>query len=261
MEHIDNDLKRRLDEAVRRINVPEFIPSDPVRFPREFGDIRDIETSAFLCALLAWGRRSMILRDCRRLLDLTEWQPYRFVMEEGWRPLDPRENIHRTFFVSHLAYFMRGLRDVYRRHSSLDAFCADSGAGACEAPAWRFAEALRGVMMSANEDEPCPQCIPSNIATTALKRFNMALRWLVRDDGIVDMGVWRSIPKSRLYLPLDVHVGNISRELGLLTRRSADRKAVEQLTAALRAMRPDDPAIYDFALFGLGVERAGTLGI
>lgn len=115
--------------------------------------------------------------------------------------------------------------------------------------------------MSANEDEPCPQCIPSNIATTALKRFNMALRWLVRDDGIVDMGVWRSIPKSRLYLPLDVHVGNISRELGLLTRRSADRKAVEQLTAALRAMRPDDPAIYDFALFGLGVERAGTLGI
>lgn len=257
----NTDLKRKLDEAVLRINVPEFIGSDPVCFPREFGELRDIETVAFLCALLAWGRRSMILRDCRKMLDMMEWQPYRFVMEEGWRGLDESQNIHRTFFVRHLAYFLRGLREVYKHYSSLDAFCAANGCGEDEAPAWAFADALRRVTLDVNEGEDCPQCIPSNISTTALKRFNMALRWLVRDDGIVDMGVWKSIPKSKLYLPLDVHVGNISRELGLLTRKSADRKAVEQLTAALREFNPDDPAVYDFALFGLGVERAGTLGI
>lgn len=257
----DENLKQRLDEVVERINVPEFTASDPVQFPREFGELRDIETVAFLSALLAWGRRSMILRDCRRMLDMMEWQPARFVMEEGWRGLDESMNIHRTFFVRHLAYFARGLREVYRRYPSLDAFSAACGCGDGEAPAWAFADVLRRVMLDANEGEPSPQCIPSNIATTALKRFNMALRWLVRDDGIVDMGVWSSIPKSKLYLPLDVHVGNISRELGLLTRRSADRKAVEQLTATLREMNPDDPAVYDFALFGLGVERAGTLGI
>ncbi len=48
----------------------------------------------------------------------------------------------------------------------------------------------------------------------------MALRWLVRDDGIVDMGVWKSIPKSRLYIPLDVHVGNTARNLGILERKA-----------------------------------------
>ena len=81
----------------------------------------------------------------------------------------------------------------------------------------------------------------------------MALRWLVRDDGIVDLGLWRSLRPADLYIPLDVHVGNISRGLGLIDRRANDRKAVEQLTAVLRELRPDDPVYYDYALFGIGV--------
>ena len=81
----------------------------------------------------------------------------------------------------------------------------------------------------------------------------MMLRWLVRDDGIVDMGVWKSVPKSKLFIPLDVHVGNTARALGLLTRRSNDRRAVLELTAQLRRLRPDDPVWYDYALFGIGV--------
>jgi uncharacterized protein (TIGR02757 family) len=86
-----------------------------------------------------------------------------------------------------------------------------------------------------------------------LKRINMALRWLVRDDGIVDMGVWQSIPKSKLYIPLDVHVGNTARDLGLITRKANDRKTVVELTGILRTLRPDDPVYYDYALFGIGV--------
>ena len=81
----------------------------------------------------------------------------------------------------------------------------------------------------------------------------MALRWLVRDDGIVDMGVWKSINKSKLYIPLDVHVGNTARDLGLITRKANDRKTVIELTSMLRTLRPDDPVIYDYALFGIGV--------
>ena len=81
----------------------------------------------------------------------------------------------------------------------------------------------------------------------------MALRWLVRDDGIVDMGLWRSIPKSKLFIPLDVHAGNTARSLGLLSRKANDRRSVEQLTGLLRTIRPEDPAFYDFALFGIGI--------
>ena len=91
---------------------------------------------------------------------------------------------------------------------------------------------------------------------TALKRFNMALRWLVRTDGIVDLGVWKSLKPSQLYIPLDVHVGNTARELGLISRKANDRKTVELLTEALRPLRPSDPAFFDYALFGIGVEKA-----
>jgi uncharacterized protein (TIGR02757 family) len=90
---------------------------------------------------------------------------------------------------------------------------------------------------------------------SALKRFNMALRWLVRNDGIVDLGVWNVITPAQLYIPLDVHVGNISRQLGLLQRHSNDRLAVEQLTATLRQFDAADPIRYDFALFGIGVNH------
>ena len=88
---------------------------------------------------------------------------------------------------------------------------------------------------------------------TALKRINMALRWLVRCDGIVDLGVWTEIKPSQLYIPLDVHVGDTARALGLVTRRANDKRTVVELTKVLRKMRPDDPVIYDFALFGIGI--------
>ena len=77
----------------------------------------------------------------------------------------------------------------------------------------------------------------------------MFLRWMVRHDGDVDFGLWKDIPTSALLIPLDLHTGNVSRQLGLLTRNQNDRKA---LTARLREMDPVDPIRYDFSLFGLG---------
>lgn len=252
---MNHSLKQRLDDAVARINTPEFIPHDPVQFPRMFSDTRDIEITAILCSIIAWGARPMILRDCTRLLDMMERQPYRYVIDGDWENLPDRQNIHRTMFSSHLKYLLRGLKKIYASHSSLDAFAAYCHAGDSDAPAWTFADKLQRVMLDVNNGAYCPECLPSSLDKTALKRINMALRWLVRDDGIVDLGVWHSIPKHKLYIPLDVHVGRISRAEGLLSRRSNDRKAVEQLTAALREFDSTDPVRYDFALFGLGVKN------
>lgn len=74
----------------------------------------------------------------------------------------------------------------------------------------------------------------------------MFLRWMVRrDDRGVDFGLWRSIPMSALYLPLDLHSGNVARALGLLVRRQNDWRAVEEVTAVLRTFDPEDPVRYD----------------
>lgn len=251
-------MKEFLDEQAALINRPEFIASDPVQFPRRFERLQDIEITAFLAAQIAWGKRSMICRDAERLLSLMGNDPYNYVMDKGYLDLDPDLNIHRTFFARDLIHMLAGLREIYARHGSLDAFAESAGVARDSAPAWKLVEEMQKVIADANGGVLSKRGLPNNLRQTALKRVNMALRWLVRDDGIVDIGVWKSIPKSRLYIPLDVHVGNTARSLGLLTRRQDDRKAVEQLTQQLRLYRPEDPAYYDYALFGIGVTGAGA---
>lgn len=247
------DLVALLDEEATRMNTPAFIADDPVQFPRRFDNVRDIEIVSLLAATIAWGNRKMICRNADRLLSMMGHEPYRYVMEKGYEDLDDSVNIHRTFFGRNLKQFLGGLHAIYRDHGSLDDFSRSIKAGDSEAPAWYLVEAMQRVFTDANGGVPCQRCLPQDIRHTALKRINMALRWLVRDDGIVDMGVWTSIPKSKLFIPLDVHVGNTARDLGLLTRKANDRRAVEELTGVLAQLRPDDPAWYDYALFGIGI--------
>lgn len=250
-------IKELLDAEATRIDRPEFIPQDPVQFPRRFERLEDIEISSLLISHIAWGKRSMICRDAERLLALMDHAPYHYVMEKGYEDLDPAINIHRTFFARDLKHMLRGLRKIYVEYGSLDAFSSSISAGADDAPSWKLTEEMQKIITDANNGEASKRGFPNNLKTTALKRINMALRWLVRDDGIVDMGVWKSIPKSKLFIPLDVHVGNTARELGILTRKNDDRKAVVEITDFLRGLRPEDPAWYDFALFGIGVEKSG----
>lgn len=248
-----------LEEEAALYNRPEFIADDPVQFAHRFESLPDIEIASLLTAVISWGNRKMILRDAERLLVLMDGQPHKYVLERGYEDLDPDMNLHRTFFGRHFQWFLRTLREVYADYSSLDEFSSRNGVGASEAPAWRLTELLGRIALDVNGGETCAQCIPTNLKTTALKRLNMALRWFVRNDGIVDLGVWQSIKPSQLYIPLDVHVGNTARNLGLITRRANDRRTVGELTAQMRLLRPDDPAYFDFALFGIGINSKKSL--
>ena len=84
----------------------------------------------------------------------------------------------------------------------------------------------------------------------------MFLRWMVRQDRKgVDFGIWKNIHQKNLSIPLDVHTGNISRKLNLIHRKQNDWKTVEELDLVLRKFDDEDPAKYDFALFGLGIDK------
>jgi uncharacterized protein (TIGR02757 family) len=71
----------------------------------------------------------------------------------------------------------------------------------------------------------------------------------------VDFGIWKSINPKFLSCPLDIHSGNIARKLGILNRKQNDHKAVLELDKYLRKLDVFDPAKYDFALFGIGVNE------
>ena len=99
--------------------------------------------------------------------------------------------------------------------------------------------------------------IPASTTKSAAKRVNMMLRWLVRDDGIVDFGIWKTLDKRKLLIPLDTHVHQQGRAMGITTRNSADITTAKEITDYMKTIFPDDPTLGDFALFGLGVDEDG----
>lgn len=252
MNEIPHDIITLLNSEAARINHPDFISSDPVQFPRLFSDSRDIEIVSLLVSTIAWGKRTMICNNAGKMLELMNHQPYAFTMDSAAEEL-PDMNIHRTFFSRNLKHYLRGLKLLYSRYGSLENMVRTHGIAKSEFPAWEIAAQINAHIAEADGGLTDSRCLPVNLDSAALKRLNMALRWLVRNDGIVDLGIWKELKPSQLYIPLDVHVGNISRQLGLLDRKSNDRKAVLDLTSTLRKLRPDDPVYYDYALFGIGV--------
>ena len=86
----------------------------------------------------------------------------------------------------------------------------------------------------------------------ASKRLHMFLRWMIRQEA-PDLGLWRAARPSQLLMPLDTHVARIARYIGLTDREQADKRTVLQVTRALRAIDPEDPTRFDFALARLGI--------
>lgn len=248
-----NRLKRVLDEKVALYNRKEFIANDPIQFPHAFSEKRDVEISAFLSSVIAWGNRKMILNSGKKMLfGIMDGKPYDYIMSNEWQQLDDKVNIHRTFFVQDFKYLCRGLQYIYNRHNSME----DLFAG--KTTVWDGIAALRELIAQQNDGE-LSRHISNPVAVagkpaSACKRIHMMLRWLCRNDGIVDLGIWNQINPSQLMIPVDVHVSRTGRALGLIERKSNDRLTVEQLTQKLAMFSPDDPVKYDFALFGIGVE-------
>ena len=243
----DFEIKEYLDGLVLKNNTKAFIKDDPVQFPHRYSDLRDIEIVSFLVATIAWGNRKMILNSANKMLDMMGKSPYDYVMSGGWEQLDPDKCIHRTFFGRDLKCYCRAFQAMYKipRFARNDKPTLENVFFNEEHDVWRGIENFRNMIAEANG------CASKPNNNSACKKLHMALRWLVRDDGIVDLGVWKKLKPKDLMIPLDVHVARVSRDLGLIERKSNDRKAVELLTAKLREFDPNDPVKYDFALFGV----------
>jgi len=95
---------------------------------------------------------------------------------------------------------------------------------------------------------------PTIKSKSTYKRYNMYLRWVVRNDNL-DMGLWKRVDKRDLLMPLDTHTFRVSQKLGILKRKSYDLKAVLELTQNLKKFDENDPIKYDFAIYRIGQER------
>ncbi|MBN1951825.1 MAG: TIGR02757 family protein [Bacteroidales bacterium] len=247
------ELYELLEEKYKLYNRIDFIENDPISIPHRYSGRENIEISGFLAATLAWGQRKSIIKSASRLLNLLGNDPLDFLLSAGEDDFSRLDHfVHRTFNGTDAVFFIRSLANIYRNHQGLSSIFMNAyrEVGDIAAGLKNFRE----VFFSLPHEGRTLKHLADIRKGAAAKRLNMYLRWMVRnDDRGVDFGIWKEIPASALFIPLDVHTGRVARQLGLLERKQNDWKAVVELTDSLRAFDPSDPVKYDFALFGMGV--------
>lgn len=250
-----SDLKSFLEQKLLEYNQPAFIEHDPVSIPHLFSKKQDIEIAGFFAATLAWGQRITIINNCKKLLTWMDNDPHQFILHHSEKDLKPFTAFtHRTFNSTDTLYFIAFLKWFYSGHTTLEkAFHIETKDATIEKGLVNF----HNLFFSLPDFPPRTK---KHVATperkSACKRLTMYLRWMVRDDNKgVDFGIWKTIKPAQLVCPCDVHVERVARKLKLIKRKQTDWLTACELTENLRKLDADDPVKYDFALFGLGLEK------
>ncbi len=242
--------KTELDSLVLKYENKDFIKNDPVQFIHKFKNKKDVELAGFIASLLAYGSRAQFIKKLDDLfLNIAKNEPLNFILNFEPELIDDF-NYRFGKPVDFISIF-KILKELYRTTDGLEElfrYGHEQGKMFETVVDYFYARADKCV------GQGFYHMIPNPRNNGAMKRMCMYLRWMVRKSS-VDVGIWKFMKPSELFIPLDVHVGRISRQMGLLTRKSNDFKAVEELTYKLKEFCPDDPVKYDFAMFGYGVNH------
>lgn len=245
--------KEELDKLAQKYETPDFITDDPVQFVHKFKAKEDMELAGFISSLFAYGNRKLFIKKLDDLFSRTDYDVSNYVKNGDFKNLKGLEyrfskdyDIIPVFDILHNLYTeSNGLEELFSysftpRGENYDHFLQ-------KVVDYFYARAPKDAGHGFYHMIPNPQ------NGGAMKRMNMFLRWMIRKSS-VDVGIWSFMKPKDLYIPLDVHVARISRQMGLLLRKSNDYRAVVELMTSLREFCPEDPVKYDFAMFAFGVE-------
>lgn len=242
--------KAILERLYRAYNRREYVHPDPLEFLYRYRSVCDREMAGLIASCLAYGRVTQILRSVRHVLDRLGLHPAQFVMHA--RPSDLEKMLkgfkHRFTTAGEIVCLLAGARRVVGRYGSLNG-CFLAGMKKNETdlvPALDYFSRAIGCRNS--------YLVPSPEDGSACKRLNLFLRWMVRSDA-VDPGGWHGIEKSQLIIPLDTHMTQIGRLLGITARKTANIGMAREITAAFGKIAPEDPVKYDFVLTRFGIRN------
>jgi uncharacterized protein (TIGR02757 family) len=250
-------LKAPLERLYREVDWVARADLDAIRYPLRYADAADREIVGLFAACMAYGRVDLfgpwIEWALRRMGD----SPARFVLGfDLAKQARTFDGFHYRFNRARdLNAFCLASQRILVGHGSLGAFFAASYSttgGDVGAALEHFVEGFVDRDLSAIFPRNRPSYgyrhwFPRPSKGGACKRLHLFLRWMVRRVP-PDFGLWTEIPPSALLMPVDTHIENMARSIGLTRRRSRDWKMSEEITARLRALEPADPVKYDFAL-------------
>lgn len=242
--------KQDLEALYRKYNRRRFVSPDPLEVLYEYDDPADREVVGLIAALLAYGRVKQILISVRRVLDVLGPRPARSLYDappSAW--LDRVGSFRHRFQTEvELAALLAGMARALRRHGSLAASFAACRDRTC------LCESLGRWRDLLDPSDVCGHLIPDARRGGACKRLHLYLRWMVRRDR-VDPGAWSQPRRQELIVPLDTHMHRVGSRLGVLSRKSCNGLAAQELTRAFAGICPADPVRYDFALTRWGIRE------
>lgn len=271
------DLIQKLQNLADKYETSSFCDADPSQFLRWYPISRtaDVECAGFIAAMLAFGNRKQFIPKIRQILELADSSSGGVVQ---WCLADApnfphgEKKFYRFYSYDDMHNLFSDLAAVFQQSPTMGEYMKGK-AFPCLQPV--ALQQVQGPLSSATPSsgrKRCPQrpltladhisnsfpnsAIVPKGKNSANKRIHMFLRWMVRQNSPVDLGLWTWANPAELLIPLDVHVMQEAIGLGLLPEAAkATRRTAEDLTAAVEQAFPDDPTRADFALFGLGVDE------
>ncbi|MSN25088.1 MAG: TIGR02757 family protein [Geobacter sp.] len=261
-----SELKQTLD-ALYAARSPQHLSNDPLSFCHRFADPLDQEVAGVIAAAFAYGNVAIILRTLESIFSELGESPRRYVEN-----FDPQQGLRTFSSFKHrfndgrdLSALFWSLRCMIKQAGSVETFFLNSYDKNDE----DLTAALNGFTSSVlaidyapvfgSEEIPAdsyfPFLFPAPAAGSACKRLCMFLRWMVRPDDGIDLGLWRGVSPAQLVIPVDTHISRICRYLGFTSRKSADWRMAREITTALRQLDPADPVKYDFSIAHLGISE------
>lgn len=252
-------VKSSLDRLMRAYG-PAHLDSDPLGLVHAYPRRADREAAAFFAAALAFGNAKAVRASLRRVFGRLGGRPAETLLGFEMKKDGKLFNgiVHRWVGSAGLARFAHMTGAALREFGSLEAaFMLDYDPSA--ATLTGALAAFRGRLhalapgSAAKKPDGFDYLMPDPSGQGACKRLHLFLKWMVRRDDGVDLGLWRTPRPDQLVIPLDTHIARIGGLLGLTDRRTPDRRMAEEITASLKLLNPDDPAAYDFAISRLGI--------
>lgn len=225
-----------------------FLNGDPSWFMHQVEGDANREATAFVASCLSFGSRKQFMPKIQSIVDCASGDIDAWIRGGRYTRAYAhgcRDCFYRFFTRASMREFFDSYRRLMDEHGTLGGYVrgesGGDGYGAVKAICRWFGSG-------------CDAPVVPKDATSACKRVCMFLRWMVRGPSPVDLGLWSDVIDRRtLVMPLDTHVIQEARRLGLMLGGGASMSAARRLTAALAEAFPDDPARADFALFGYGV--------
>lgn len=257
------DLASVLDTMYRTFHSPRFLGMDPLCVVRQCRGPEELEITGLLASCLSYGRVARIIASIRFVRERAGEDLAGFTLATSYRHKlrALRDFSHRFNRGDDVALLLECVKVAYREHGSLEGIISRRPR-AETAPFAHILHAFSSELISwsgkLKRDLPRSYryLLPSPRDGSACKRLCMYFRWMVRGDDGVDCGVWNSLSPAQLVMPVDTHIHRIARKLGLTQRNTADWKAAEEITAALRTYCPHDPVKFDFSLCRWGMRES-----